>query len=184
MNKVAFLSKFKSLNKTASSTSDLAWFFKNLSYLGFALLGIIILIILGVTNTAPWGTLYAWLVGLPFGIVAVFSSTVIPKFLMSLSLKLSKKTNSHKRGAMFFSTIGGFLFIGRYFLYIIPIIIVAAVNNFQVDGIFHIAGVVAVVALVPTNSIFLNYVFFRSDLKKMMKKGVPNVASGDSLSAN
>lgn len=161
-----------------------AWLSKNFSFIILASFGIVILVILAALKVSPWRVLFAYLLGLPFAIIAVFTTTVIPNFIIKLGLKLTSNIRNKTLSKNFLAMLAAILFIGRYFLYVIPIIIVALVEKFSANNYFHLAGVLAIIMLVPLNSVLLNFLLFKIDLNKTTKKGVQNAATGDSLSPN
>lgn len=146
-------------------------------YLFLVLIGIIILVCLGITNIASWSVLYSWLLGIPFGVAAIVSYTLIPKILIKYATKKTRKSN-------LISFIGVLLYVTRYFFYLIPFFIVLGFNGInEADGALSYYGAL-VVLVVPLSSIIMNYLLFWLDFKNISKKGVKNVASGDSLSPN
>lgn len=142
------------------------------------LVAIVILVSLGATNVLSWGTLYAWLVAMPFGIISIVGFTFIPDVLT----RYAKQPKTNQKN--WIMVLGVFLYILRYLMYVIPILIVAGVNGFKLEGIFDPFGAIACVILIPICGLILNFVLFQIDLKKEIKKGDNSVPTGDSLRAN
>ncbi|WP_027123886.1 MG406 family protein [Mycoplasmoides pirum] len=154
------------------------WLF--ITYGSFVLLGLVILLVVCGTNLASWGSLYGWLLSIPFAFIAIFSYTWIPRILLSLS----KKRIGDKSKAVLFLSIS--LYILRYIFYITPILIAAGVNNFKIDGVFNVIPTIVAIILIPISSIALNYLIFWIEYYKNKKnqKEKEYVPTGDSLKPN
>lgn len=150
------------------------------SYSVCALIGLIVLIIICSIKISSWSSLYGWLIGIPFGIISIISYTYIPLIL----LKYQKKNfNKHNKNIIFFCVL---MYIMRYLFYVIPIIIVVAINGFKfnLDGLVYPITTIIVILLIPLCSIFTNYFLLIIAHLKQNKEGNINVPTGDSLSAN
>lgn len=146
----------------------------------FCLIGVIILIIICGLNLASWGSLYGWLIAVPFAIVAMVSYTIVPNMLLNYS---KKKKDQQNKVVMFLSIL---VYIFRYVFYVIPILIVGGVNGFKIDGVFNVIPTVVAIILIPLSSIVVNYLLFWIDYQKHKKnqEGKKYVPTGDSLTTS